>query len=254
MSNIIRIEKKENFVVLDKGFLNNKKLSWKAKGILAYMLSKPNDWVFYIDELIKHATDGERSFRAGLKELTDHGHVERKPVREGQRISHWETIVYEKSLLCDPLHVQNVHVQSEDVQKQHVQNDALLSTDSTKNDSTKNNKDIYTVFNHWKEVGLMQHRELTQKRKSAINARLESYSVDELKQAIDNYKQILDSDNYYFTYKWSLENFMNPSNLERFTNEASPFDNFKDKSKVNNSSGNKFVPMSERYDPNQDAF
>lgn len=226
MSNIIRIEKKENFVVLDKGFLNNKKLSWKAKGILAYMLSKPNDWVFYIDELIKHATDGERSFRAGLKELTEHGHVERKPVREGRRISHWETIVYEKPLLCDSLHVQNVDVQNVDVQKLHVQNDALLSTDSTKNDSTKNDKDIYNVFEHWKEVGLMRHREFTQKRKSAINARLQRYTVDEVKKAISNYKDILDSPNHYWTHPWTIENFMKPSNIERFADEGDPFNAF----------------------------
>lgn len=238
---------------MDKGFLNNKKLSWKAKGILAFMLSKPDDWVFYIDELIKHATDGERSFRAGFKELGDQGYVKRKPVRKGQRIERWETIVYENPELCGSVYVENVDVHNEDVQKLHVQNDALLSTDSTKNDLTKNDNNIYIIFDYWNEKRIVKHRELTQKRKSAINARLESYSADELKQAIDNYKQILDSDNHYFTYKWSLENFMNPSNLERFTNEASPFDNFKDK-KSDFNNNNQFVSMNDQYDPDKHLF
>ncbi|UZM97330.1 hypothetical protein OL548_19285 [Lysinibacillus sp. MHQ-1] len=46
---IYRVVKNDNFVVLDKGFLNNDQLSWKAKGLLAYMLSLPDDWDFLSD-------------------------------------------------------------------------------------------------------------------------------------------------------------------------------------------------------------
>src|SRR5690625_1486003 len=71
MKSIVRIKKNADFVVMDKTFLNDKSLSWKAKGIMAYMLSKPDDWTFYIDELIKHSTDGKSSFRSGFKELKE---------------------------------------------------------------------------------------------------------------------------------------------------------------------------------------
>ncbi|MFP3499402.1 hypothetical protein SB759_34865, partial [Pseudomonas sp. SIMBA_059] len=80
MGNIIRVEKKQNYTVLDNGFLQDKRLSWKAKGILAYMLSMPDDWYFRMDELMKHSADGEKSFRSGFNELKDYGYVKRFPV------------------------------------------------------------------------------------------------------------------------------------------------------------------------------
>lgn len=134
MSNIIRVEKNANYVVMNRTALNDTRLSWKAKGIIAYMLSMPDDWKFYMSELVKHSTDGERAFRAGFKELQDFGYVVRKPIREGQRIKVWETVVYEvpinDSLLCGSVHVENEDVQNVHVQNEDVQNSRLLSTDS----------------------------------------------------------------------------------------------------------------------------
>ena len=97
MGNIIRVEKKQNYTVLDNGFLQDKRLSWKAKGILAYMLSMPDDWYFRMDELMKHSADGEKSFRSGFNELKDYGYVKRFPVYKDHIITRWETIVYEVS-------------------------------------------------------------------------------------------------------------------------------------------------------------
>src|SRR5699024_8963784 len=256
MSSIFRIKKNDNFVVMDKAFLNNPKLSWKAKGILAFMLSKPDDWTFYIDELIKHSTDGERSFRSGFKELTDNGYVKRKPIRKGQRIERWETIVYENPELCSFVHVQNEQVQNEDVQSVHVQNEALLINNNTKNDSTNNNntknEDIYTLYELWNSKVIIKHRKLTDVMKRNTNARLNEYSFEELRKAIDNYKNILDSNNHYWTHKWTFDAFMKPSNVTRFLDEADPFNNYKKNNQTNGQAA--FVPMDARYDPTVDRF
>lgn len=41
---IIRVEKHtKNFVVINKKFLEDKRISFKAKGILTYLLSKPDN-------------------------------------------------------------------------------------------------------------------------------------------------------------------------------------------------------------------
>jgi hypothetical protein len=63
---IFRVVKNKNFVVLDKGFLANENLSAKAKGILAYLLSLPDNWNLSISELTKHFKDGEKSIRSGV--------------------------------------------------------------------------------------------------------------------------------------------------------------------------------------------
>lgn len=262
MSKIIRVDKKDNFVVLDKAFLNNKELSWKAKGILAFMLSKPNDWTFYIEELIKHSTDGERSFRAGFKELTEKGHVVRKPVRKGQRIERWETIVYETSQHCRSVHVENVEVQNVDVQKQHVQNEALLSTDITKNDITKNNltnkespsiSKVREIYNHYLSKGIIQHKNITSPMRSSINARLKDYTYEQLIQAIDNYSIVYNSEDYWFDTKYNLADLMRDKDVRKFIDDAEPLNNFKEKEN-NFNRGKGFVPMEHKYDPNKDAF
>src|SRR5690625_2288782 len=64
---------------------------------------------------------------------------------------------------------------------------------------------IYTLFDFWNEQEIIKHRKRNQAMESHINARLEEYSFDELKKAIENYSYILKSDNYYWTHKWSLD-------------------------------------------------
>ena len=147
----IRVEKNKNYTTINNEFLKRNDMSWKAKGILAYILHLPNDWSINLNEIMTHATEGERAFRSGWKELEEHGYVKRYPVREGQRISHWETVVNEKpnksidSLDCGNSKVEKsvntkgnselsgfVDVQSEDVHFEDVHNVELLSTNDTK--------------------------------------------------------------------------------------------------------------------------
>ena len=94
---IIRIQKKRNnFVMMDKGFLEDDRLSFKAKGILAYLLSKPDNWRVYVKDLMRHAKDGRDSVYAGLKELKTYGYFSKTPVRnEKGVVTHWDSVIYE---------------------------------------------------------------------------------------------------------------------------------------------------------------
>ncbi|HFK1531720.1 DNA-binding protein [Bacillus thuringiensis] len=93
---IFRVKKDNNYSVINNTGLKDKRLSWKAKGILAYILTLPDDWVFYREELSQHAKDGINSLRAGMQELKEYGYIRRFPVRdEKNKIVRWETIIYE---------------------------------------------------------------------------------------------------------------------------------------------------------------
>lgn len=73
---IIRIRKRDNpFVMVDSRIFNNPAVSWKAKGLLGYLLSKPDNWVVRVKDIAKRAPDGATSVRSGLKELQDHGYM-----------------------------------------------------------------------------------------------------------------------------------------------------------------------------------
>ena len=113
-----RVVKNKNYSVISNDFIRRKDLSWKAKGILTYILTLPDDWKINLNEITTHATDGDKSFRSGWKELETAGYIKRYPVRNGQRISHWETIIRE-SVDIEPsaelsgfVDVQNVDVQN----------------------------------------------------------------------------------------------------------------------------------------------
>ena len=103
---------------------------------------------------------------------------------------------------------------------------------------TNNKEDIYIreIYDHWNSKGIIKHRKMNAQMKSHINARLKEYSFEELKKAIDNYATVLSDDKYYWTHKWTLNDFMKPGNVARFVDEADPLINFLDKSKRNSTS------------------
>lgn len=94
---IIRVSKIENpFVQIDKGVVNDERLSWKARGMLAYLLSKPDDWTVRITDLVRRAPDGEAAVRSGMQELIDAGYITVK--QEHKKDGTWaptEYTVYE---------------------------------------------------------------------------------------------------------------------------------------------------------------
>lgn len=85
--------------IYDKGFttqcnvlIEDTRPTWKAKGIFQYLWSRPDDWVYYQEEVATHAADGVKSLRSGLKELEKYGYLKRSRVRENGKFKEpiWE--------------------------------------------------------------------------------------------------------------------------------------------------------------------
>ena len=75
---IIKIAKHtENYSVIDNFGANDSNISWKAKGLLWYLLSKPSDWHVSIADLVNRTSVGESSVRTGINELISAGYVKR---------------------------------------------------------------------------------------------------------------------------------------------------------------------------------
>lgn len=88
----------QNFALFDKTGLDlDRRLSWAAKGILSYVLSKPPGWEIQIGDLVNKSVDGKTICYSALKELRHYGYVTYKVTRDaetGQMES--EYMVYEK--------------------------------------------------------------------------------------------------------------------------------------------------------------
>jgi len=93
---IYRVVKKQNFVVLDKAFLNDGQLSWKAKGLLAYMLSLPDDWHFRLADLATRSKCGREATASIIAELIEAGYLQKvqKRAKDG-KFGKVEFFVYE---------------------------------------------------------------------------------------------------------------------------------------------------------------
>ena len=75
---VFRINKNKNYTVMSNNHLKNKKLSFKAKGLLSYMLSLPDDWDYSLVGLSKSSKDSIAAIRTALNELKDNGYLEVK--------------------------------------------------------------------------------------------------------------------------------------------------------------------------------
>jgi len=62
--------------------VQDERLSYKAVGLLVYLLSKPDDWRTIVNDLVNRHTDGKDSVRAGLNELIECGYIIRQQPRE----------------------------------------------------------------------------------------------------------------------------------------------------------------------------
>lgn len=167
---IIREQKNKEhpFVQADKFFINDALLSYKAKGILLYLLSKPDDWVISIADIIKHSTDGITSVKSAIKELTLRGYLQRTRLKNklGQFVG-YDYTVYEKipETFVLPVEKQNILI------KKNHYNKIRCDTGET-----ANNYEEYLQTKHW----LLLRKEIYVKRNKQCeicHKRLKSYHV-----------------------------------------------------------------------------
>ena len=89
---IIRHHRRVRFTVVDNQPIRDERLSWKATGLLVYLLSLPDDWRISTERLARIKTDGIAGVRSAMTELEDAGYVIRQKT-QGDR-GHWVTITH----------------------------------------------------------------------------------------------------------------------------------------------------------------
>lgn len=99
-NSIIRVKKGKDlfaYKMIASHPANDTRLSWKARGILWYLLDKPDDWEVIVEDLInKSEVDGETVVRNALKELQQKGYIKRYQDRVSRgKFGRWITEVYE---------------------------------------------------------------------------------------------------------------------------------------------------------------
>ena len=145
---IIRQKRKDRFLVVDNKIIEDKRLSFKARGLLIYMLSKPDDWKFWTSELVKRsAKDGISSIRTALKELEAAGYLIRKRERSSKGTFTSQDWILTDKPAFQP-QVEKPHVDNPQVEKPHVDNRTLPNTDFKPNTDIPNTNKLLADAQH----------------------------------------------------------------------------------------------------------
>jgi hypothetical protein len=75
---IVRAERpRNNFTIINNQVIRDQRLSWKARGLLIYILSQPDHWRTSSAHLAAISPEGIHAVRTGLKELHACGYLAR---------------------------------------------------------------------------------------------------------------------------------------------------------------------------------
>lgn len=96
MAELIKLERRcnERFKTIDLEIIENSNLSWKAKGLHTYLISRPPGWRLWHKDLVKRATDGKSALSSAVNELKEAGYlcIQRVSDHKG-RVLMWRWIV-----------------------------------------------------------------------------------------------------------------------------------------------------------------
>ena len=93
---VFRIEKNKDYTVMSNYHLRDKKLTFKAKGMLSFMLSLPDDWDYSLNGLCSVSKEGVRAIRTILQELEQNKYLERKRIQNINGCFDYDYYIYEQ--------------------------------------------------------------------------------------------------------------------------------------------------------------
>jgi DnaD/phage-associated family protein len=148
VTNYLKKHKKKNpFLQISRDIINDSRLSWKAKGLLTYLLDQSDSWQFYESEICSHGKDGRTSVATGLQELERYGYLTRDWIRDdhGRYIGRvWE--VYEEPAESHEIG-DSTDCRKPDIGKSEIGKPAAGKPAANNNNSNDSSKEYKTNLN-----------------------------------------------------------------------------------------------------------
>lgn len=147
---IFRVEKSENFTIMSNYHFREKKMSLKAKGLLSWMLSLPDNWDYSIKGMCKCHKDGEDAITSALKELQSFGYLEVVKLMPGTIIENSDGSTYTLNRIDYDYVIHEKPINTQDTDFQCTENQA------TENQATENPYQINTKKTNTKKTNTNQ--------------------------------------------------------------------------------------------------
>lgn len=195
------------YAQITNDILNSKEISLKAKGLYAYMYSKPNQWNFTIKSMASQLKDGSDSIKSALQELKSFGWISYSKHQNGTGTYH-------------------IHIEPK-VENPNEENPYKGKSTPISNKDIPIKKDNYkvdaeTVYSHY--IKLLKASSSKQRSINNIAKWLKEYNTDDLIKSIHNYNNVAnrkflkDCANFFGVSKESNGFFKDYLNIE--TNES----------------------------------
>ena len=136
---IIRSPRAEsNFSVISNSVIRDTRLSYRARGVLLEILSRPDNWRVSADSLARSGSEGRHAVLTALKELREVGYMRTERLRKDN--GQFETV----SIVYDTPHYESTGVQKPDSGYPKSENRTPLE------ELSKKNLDINLFDDFWK--------------------------------------------------------------------------------------------------------
>ena len=92
---IIRAQRKDHFTVINNIAIDDTRLGFRAKGVLIFILSKPDNWSVSERGLAQVGPDGREAVGAALRELETCGYLRRTKSRNPDGTWAWDSMIFD---------------------------------------------------------------------------------------------------------------------------------------------------------------
>ena len=94
---VIRVERNANYTTMSNFHLQDKNLSLKAKGLISFCLSLPDDWDYSVAGLVKFCKEGRDCVMSTLAEMETMGYLHRIRLRNADgTLGATDYVIYER--------------------------------------------------------------------------------------------------------------------------------------------------------------
>jgi hypothetical protein len=147
----MKISIRERYATVPNELLNNPDISLKAKGLFAYLQSKPDNWSFSIDRMASQLKENRDAIRGAIKELEEHGYLIRKRRRENGK---WNGVDYlltafpssENPTAVFPPSVNSSDISNKDISKKEYSNKEKIYTQKLPQEKSLSQKEILSLI------------------------------------------------------------------------------------------------------------
>ena len=227
-----QVDRDKPYITIDKNIYNNPDISWKAKGLLTYLIGLPKDWELSPSDLTNRSKDGITTVRNIINELIEYGYIKRTTIRnEKKQITKWVYLVTEI-----PFDFEDATFEKPTSRKP-ISRKPKSSKKNTTNNTIKPNinisKDILTpekFKDHYnkiaKRLDFPTVKKLSSTRSNKIKTRIESFGKDIFKMFSELKKQ-----GYLKNESWFGIDFIirNDRNIEKISNHWMAWKHIKEK-------------------------